>query len=154
VRWGGTLEGALVPTAPGEAHGGPTTLSDHGLDGVRRARESGGERADHFLEAFAVDRAGAGQVGGERRRRDLVDALGTRLAGRDRVHGGVELLDRVGLANCDFARGRESALVDAKGVKRSCWGSANLRRRGIRPPGLAARAVLCVCQEIAFRLFT
>jgi hypothetical protein len=60
----------------------------------------------------------------------------------------------VGLANCDFARGRESALVDAKGVKRSCWGSANLRRRGIRPPGLAARAVLCVCQEIAFRLFT
>ena len=28
------------------------------------------------------------------------------------------------------------------------------RRRGIRPPGLAARAVFCVCQKIASRPFT
>jgi len=29
-----------------------------------------------------------------------------------------------------------------------------LRLRGILPPGLAARAVFCVCQKIASRLFT
>jgi hypothetical protein len=32
--------------------------------------------------------------------------------------------------------------------------SASARRRGIRPPGLAARAVFCVCQKIASRPFT
>jgi len=33
-------------------------------------------------------------------------------------------------------------------------GPARLRRRGILPPGLAARAVFCVCQKIASRPFT
>jgi hypothetical protein len=32
--------------------------------------------------------------------------------------------------------------------------SVSGRRRGMRPPGLAARAVFCVCQKIASRPFT
>jgi hypothetical protein len=113
-------------------------LDDHGREGELgeplqlEGEGSVGEGGGEVVEALSFDRGDEGFVG-------YVHGI---VAGGDGRSDGVCTL-----------RG-EPVRVALAGSTVIVTGCSRLRRRGILPPGLAARAVFWVCQKIASRPFT